>query len=164
MPRRKVRPVPTGIPTRELTAKTGISASQLHRWVRAGLLPGHPSRGMGVRYDEAFVQRAITIAQLLREGLTLEEVQQHLEHAATTSLAPAPALATAAAATDPAAASAPTSTRAQPGETAPADYPAERWERVVLLPGLELIVRTDAGPVLRRIAGEIWKQYGSTAR
>jgi hypothetical protein len=38
-------------------------------------------------------------------------------------------------------------------------YPAERWERVVLLPGLELAVRDE--PVLRRIAQQICDHYGA---
>ncbi len=36
---------------------------------------------------------------------------------------------------------------------------AERWDRVVLLPGLELFVRADAGEVLTRLAAEIQARY-----
>ena len=37
-------------------------------------------------------------------------------------------------------------------------YPAERWERVVLHPGLELMVRDE--PALRRLAQDIYKYFG----
>lgn len=36
----------------------------------------------------------------------------------------------------------------------------ERWDRVRLAPGLELHVRSDAGPEARRAAREIQSQYG----
>lgn len=51
---------------------------------------------------------------------------------------------------------------APPHQPAPS-YPAERWERVVLVPGLELHVRADAGELLRRLAEEIHTRYGVTS-
>jgi hypothetical protein len=35
------------------------------------------------------------------------------------------------------------------------------WQHVPLLPGLELRIRNDAGPVIHRLAREIAKQYAS---
>lgn len=131
MPRRKP---PVGMTARELTEATGISAAQLHRWVAAGLLP-RPRRGRGARYDVAFVERAKTIDALLRDGMYLEDVREHLDRLA----------------------------KAPPPTPAVPDLPSDRLERLVLIPGLELTFRADAGPVLRRMAAEIWKQFGSTA-
>ncbi|WP_437669111.1 hypothetical protein [Sorangium sp. So ce131] len=37
----------------------------------------------------------------------------------------------------------------------------ERWDHVVLLPGLELHVRGDATAVVRRLATEIHARYGA---
>lgn len=34
-------------------------------------------------------------------------------------------------------------------------YPSSTWERVLLLPGLELCVRSDAGALVKRLAEEI---------
>jgi hypothetical protein len=48
---------------------------------------------------------------------------------------------------------------AEPGGRA--GYPAERWERVVLIPGLELFVNGAGGAILRRLAAEIYAQYGA---
>lgn len=39
-------------------------------------------------------------------------------------------------------------------------YPVERWEHVALLPGLTLLVRSDGGALVRRIAEEIHERYG----
>lgn len=148
-----------GLTTQELTARTGIRGPQLHRWVRAGLLEGHPSRGRGVRYDEAFVRRATTIDRLLREGMTLAEIRVRLERGEAEPPAPAPA---------PAAPPPPPPSPSLPSPgpapaQAPPELPSERLERIVLIPGLELTFRADAGPVLRRLAAEIWSQFGSTA-
>lgn len=49
-----------------------------------------------------------------------------------------------------------------PGGAAP-PYPCVRWDYIELLPGLELRVRSNAGPVLRRLAQEIHAQYAATA-
>jgi hypothetical protein len=35
----------------------------------------------------------------------------------------------------------------------------ERWERAALVPGLELMVRADAGPLVQRLAREIVAAY-----
>ena len=118
-----------------LTEKTAIHRRTIYRWVRVGLLPKPTSRGRGVRYDAAFIERATTIRRLRREGLTLEQIRRQLAPPA-----------------------APTSTATLPD---PARLPSERWERLTLLPGLELSYRTDGGPVLQRLAVEIWKQFGA---
>jgi DNA-binding transcriptional MerR regulator len=121
-----------------LMAKTGMSNRTIYAWVRAGLLPRPTSTGRGVRYDDAFIERATTIRRLRREGLNFDQIRRRL---ATPPAQPAPP--------------------APP--TAPAGLPSERWERLTLVPGLELSYRTDGGPVLRRLAAEIWQQFGAGA-
>ncbi|HEX2572079.1 MAG TPA: MerR family transcriptional regulator [Polyangia bacterium] len=128
-----------GLTMQELHAKTGIGKHTIYGWIRAGLLPRPTSSGRGVRYDDAFVERVQTIAQLRGEGLHFGGIRHHLEDATSRSDAPAPS-------------------------ASPAAPPSERWERIMLLPGLELCYRTDGGPVLRRLAGEIWKQFGAGAK
>ena len=41
-------------------------------------------------------------------------------------------------------------------------HPSEPWSRVSLLPGLELHVRSDAAPFVRRVAAEIASAYRVT--
>jgi DNA-binding transcriptional MerR regulator len=130
MSRRKKLP---GLTMHELTTKTSTSRHAIYGWIRAGLLPKPPSSGRGVRYDDAFVARAMTIAQMRREGLYFGGIRHHLENQSPRS-----------------------------DETAsPVAPSSERWEHLVLLPGLELSYRIDGGPVLRRLAAEIWRQFGA---
>jgi DNA-binding transcriptional MerR regulator len=126
-----------GLTMDQLAAKTGMSRRTIYGWVRAGLLPRPASSGRGVRYDDAFVERTTTIQRLRREGLGFDQIRRRLE---------APP--------------------AQPEEPAlsavPVGLPTEHWERLTLLPGLELLYRADGGPVLHRLAAEIWKQFGAS--
>lgn len=130
------RTKPTGLTMHELSAKTGALRHAIYGWMRAGLLPKPTSSGRGVRYDDAFVARAMTIAKLRREGLYIEGIRRYLADQSPTSDEPGPSAST----------------------TAP---PSEHWEHLVLLPGLELSYRADGGPVLRRLAAEIWRQFGA---
>lgn len=41
-------------------------------------------------------------------------------------------------------------------------YPLERWDRIVLVPGVELHVNAAGGPMLRRMAEEIFAACGPT--
>jgi hypothetical protein len=35
----------------------------------------------------------------------------------------------------------------------------ERWQRVVILPGLELLLRDDARPIVREVAARVLEQF-----
>lgn len=126
-----------GLTMDELTAKTGISRRTIYGWVRADLLPTPTSSGPGVRYDDAFVERTTTIRRLRREGLNFDQIRRRLATPPPQPEPPAP-------------------------PAGPLGLPSEHWERLMLLPGLELFYRADGGPVLRRLAVEIWKQFGTS--
>jgi DNA-binding transcriptional MerR regulator len=84
---------------------------------------------------------------------------------AAVSAPPAPAsppLAAPAAATGPAPATPPAASPTPRQPPPEPSYPAERWERVVLHPGLELHVRDE--PALRRLAQEIFRYFGPAGR
>ncbi|HEX2570139.1 MAG TPA: MerR family transcriptional regulator [Polyangia bacterium] len=142
-----------GLKMEDVTARTGTSKRRIYGWIRAGLLPAPASSGRGVRYDEAYVERIMTIARLRYEGLSVAEVRRRLENPPARQEEPAPPI--------------PMPEAAPAGATpaaAPDGLPSERWERIVLLPGLEVSYRTDGGPVLHRLAAEIWRQFGAPAR
>lgn len=124
---------PRGLSMSQLMHTTGVGRSAIYGWSRAGLLPPL-RRGRGARYDEAFVARVERIRDLRREHRYLDELAEALDK----SPSPAPAV--------------------PPGTDAPT-VPAEKWERLTLLAGLEVSYRADGGPVLRRLAEEIWRQY-----
>jgi hypothetical protein len=83
--------------------------------------------------------------------------------AVTAPPAPAsPPPASPAAATGPAPAAPPAASPTPRQPPPEPSYPAERWERVVLHPGLELHVRDE--PALRRLAQEIFRYFGPAGR
>ena len=125
-----------GLTMDELNAKTGTGRHTIYGWIRAGFLPRPASSGRGVRYNDAFVERVTTIVHLRRQGLYFEQIRRHLADDPPRPAGPA-------------------------ASASPIAPSAERWEHLVLLPGLELSYRTDGGPVLRRLAAEIWRQFGA---
>lgn len=139
---------------RDLTRLPGVTHRIVRQYIQRGLLPHATGRGTGPVYTEEHLVRLRAIRRLLAERLSLDEIKRRLARlppeeiarlgAPPPAAAPAPAPATAG---DP------------PASTAP--YPAERWERVPLLPGLELHVRSDAGPLVQRVAEEIHARYSA---
>jgi DNA-binding transcriptional MerR regulator len=93
-----------------------------------------PFRGPGTRYAQAHLDRLLAVQALRRQGLRLAAIKARLDAPPPAPPAPAP--------------------RATPLAG------AEHWSRLVLLPGLELFVRADAGEVLERLAAEIRDRYG----
>lgn len=122
-----------GLSMRELTRRTGVGRASIYGWARAGLLP-QPGRGRGARYDEAFVARVERIRDLRREHHYLDAVAAELAKPLPAPVVPVPPAVT-------------------------PSVPSEKWERLTLLPGLEVSYRADGGPVLRRLAEEIWTQF-----
>src|SRR5262249_48930812 len=107
--------------------------------------------GRSTTYDEAFLLRARAIRALRAQRLGVKEIKRRTLGASTAELRAMADGATADEAHRVAGSALP----------APASYPADTWERVVLLPGLELLVKSGGTPVLRRIAQEIYTNYGN---
>jgi DNA-binding transcriptional MerR regulator len=147
-------------PPAEIARLTGFTTRTLRYYVELGLIPGPKSHGPGVRYTREHLVRLLAIKHLRdTEKLRLDAVKRRL---AKLSLAEMEAL------TSPAPA-APEPAPPPPDPPAPAALAAlpiayARWDYIELIPGLELRVRSDAGPVLRRLAQEIHAQYGAAAR
>jgi DNA-binding transcriptional MerR regulator len=130
----------------EVAAAAGVAPRTIRHWVRERLLPAPPFRGAATTYDRERFVRARAIARWRAQGLRLRAIRQRLAATPLAELerlvAPTPS---------------PDAPRVPPP---PPTYPAEAWERVVLLPGLELHVRPDASLALRRIAQDIYTHYG----
>jgi DNA-binding transcriptional MerR regulator len=147
-------------PPAEITRLTGFTTRTLRYYVELNLIPGPKSHGPGVRYTREHLVRLLAIKHLRDTGkLRLDAIKRRL---AKLSLAEMEAL------TSPAPAD-PEPTPPPPDAPAPAALPAlsiayARWDYIELIPGLELRVRGDAGPVLRRLAHEIHAHYGAAAR
>jgi DNA-binding transcriptional MerR regulator len=131
----------------ELETKLGVPRRVVHSWVARGLLPPPLRRGPKTRYDEATVLRIRAIGVLRARRMGLDAIKRWLLTATRDQLEalvrpPAP-----------------------PQAAAPVIEPlassAERWERVKLVPGLELHVELGAGQLVRRLAREIVEHYGA---
>lgn len=161
----------------EIEDAARIKKRTLVNWVRFGLIPSPSFRGRATRYSREHVVQILAVKKLRGEFCSVPEIKHFL---ATCSIAqlealvgPSPPLigpagsagsaaASAAAAPDAAPAQpAPAPARAAAAAAEPAALPAgrvEQIERIVVLPGLELLVRDD--PTLKHLARIIAAQYG----
>lgn len=122
-------------------------------YVQRNLLPRPLSPGTGPIYTEEHLVRLRAIRALRAQGLPLDEIASRLRKASNDQLralgegpsggSPEPA--------------APPDGSGPVG--APQPYRPQRWGRIELMPGLEIHVREDAGPVLTRLAAEIQARY-----
>ena len=117
----------------ELAEQAGVSPRTVRYYIALGLLPSPGRLGPGTRYGRDHLDRLRLIKRLQEERLSLAEIRQRLEGEPM----PAPAVAAAPARQVVAARPArrPQSALRQ-GPTQPA-----LWERIVLSPDVELLVR-----------------------
>lgn len=131
---------------------TGYPARTVRYYIERGLLSGPEPRGVATTYTQEQLTRLFAIKHLREvERLRLDTIRKRLarmsEEEIAALLPPPPA---------------PASPPVRPLPAMPIAY--VRWDYVELIPGLELRVRSDAGPVLRRLANEIHEQYAVSAR
>jgi DNA-binding transcriptional MerR regulator len=145
-----------GLSIAELASLVGATPRAIRFWVRQGVLPAPELHGPSTRYAPACVARIRAMRALRVHGLALREVARRLRGASDAEIEAWSAGASPAPSAPPSAgpASAPAAPAHGPGAA------AERWQRVVLLPGLELHLRDGSGPLLESIAGEIAVRYG----
>ncbi|HSN97624.1 MAG TPA: MerR family transcriptional regulator [Candidatus Nanopelagicales bacterium] len=170
-----------GYTLEELIRQAGVTVRALRYYRERRVLPQPELRGRHTRYDEEYLLRLRVILHLRRtERLGLEAIRNRLAGLGAAGLrALLPPEERGAEDVAPAAAPAPVDTLAgaagaqsvvegeapQPVSadgTAKAPRAAERWDRIVLVAGLELHVRADAGALIQRLAQEIQAQYGTT--
>jgi DNA-binding transcriptional MerR regulator len=134
----------------DLARATGLTPRAVRYHAERGLLPSAPFRGSSTTYGEEHLLQLKAVHRLRREErLGLDAIRARL---ATLSRAEIKALA------QPPRPAAPAAPAAEPPPAG-----AERWDRIALLPGMELHLRSDASPLLRRLAREIQAQYGAGA-
>jgi|SRR5579883_3048459 len=118
----------------ELVRRSGLPARTLRHWFSVGLIPSPERHAHLTRYDQPRLDRILAAKALREEGFFLEEIRERLDAPRPAPEPPPAAL------------------------TAPATD-AELWRRIVLIPGLELLVSTAAGPLAQRLAEEIRAAY-----
>ena len=114
---------------------TGLTPRTIRHWTARGLLEPPPFHAAATRYGQGHLARLRAIQALRKQNLLLDQIRARLD-------APPPV------------------TEQAPARPPPPKYPAERWERIVLVPGVELHVNAAGGPMLRRMAEEIFAAYG----
>jgi DNA-binding transcriptional MerR regulator len=151
----------------ELVAQTGVAARTIREYMRLGILPRPEGYGMAARYSREHLLRLWAIASLRADGFLLDQVKARLAQMTPRQLAkyaPRPPRAEEEEAPPPAPEPEPANEKAL--EKTPAEAPslpnATRWVIAPLLPGLALMVRDDASPIVRRAAAEIAERYGAT--
>jgi DNA-binding transcriptional MerR regulator len=131
----------------ELAAQHGLTRRVIRAWIADALLPKPEARGPRTTYDADFQERLAVVVALRRSGLRLEAIRRKLTSMTRDEVRAA---------------------LAPPGAAAPARAPqeaqgppaGETWQRVELVPGLELFARVGAGPLVTRLRDEIRSRYG----
>lgn len=139
----------------ELAEASGVAARTVRYYVQRGLLPAPDFRGSQTTYDDDHLVRLRAIKRLQDERLSLDEIEARLAHASRGEIA---AIADGTKKSHGASkARAPSSPYREAPPVAPSKAPprVEAWERIVLFPGVELHVKSDASVEARRAALEV---------
>jgi DNA-binding transcriptional MerR regulator len=136
----------------ELEPRSGVQARTLRSWIREKVLQKPMGRGRGARYDERHVVRAVVARQLRSTKLSLSAIRTRLASMSESELV---ALAQGEARARS------VSVDGVPAPPPAPSYPSTAWEVVSLMDGLVLMVSTTKGPLVRRVADEIYRYYGS---
>ena len=137
---------PEGLTARDLAQQLGVSRDTIFTWTERGLLPPVAFHGTATRYGATHLLRAKVIAKLRRDGVAYDDIAPALAVSDDELLrrdAPPPPPA------------APVVPVAEPTPT-PA---TPLWQRIELIPGLELHVVSPASEFVRRTADEVIARY-----
>jgi DNA-binding transcriptional MerR regulator len=128
----------------------GITARTWRHWTRQKVVPRPIGKGRGARYDSRHLMRGRAVKALLSRGTSLRRIRGRIETLSEqelAALAPPPPR--------------PTTPQGVPLPPPPPTYPSVTWEVVQLMDGLALMVNPNRGELLRRIADDIFRHYGS---
>lgn len=129
----------------ELAALAGISPRTIRYYVQRGLLPAPQFRGKDTVYNQSHRERLAAIQRLQAQYLPLDVITQMLDRPSEPPIPP----------------SAPPPTVELPAQMLPS-WIAQPWQRYQIVPGLELHLASDAGPLAHHLAAQ-WLQYAAVA-
>ena len=153
----------------ELVELSHLSPRTVRGYMLRGMIPRPEAGGALTKYSRETLGRLGVILQLREEGLSLAAIQKDFEEHDFESYAelldplepePASCRAPSLPALVPRAVPSP-ATPATPGSRAASDGIGERWVRVELVPGLDLMLREGASDLAQRLASEIGQKYRS---
>lgn len=151
----------------ELAETSGVAARTVRYYVQRGLLPAPAFRGSQTTYDDDHLLRLRAIKRLQDERLSLDEIQTRLARASTKEVEQI------ADGKNSHGASKGPLVRSPYRDAPPIDREPQRggahegprlesWEHLVLAPGVELHVRSDASVEARRLALEIEAKFAKS--
>jgi DNA-binding transcriptional MerR regulator len=120
----------------------------LRDWVHRKVLPRPVGRGRAARYTAQHLLQARATQHLRSSGAGLREIRNRLtalNEQELQALIPPPR---------------PKTADGRPASPPEPTYPSMMWEVVQLMDGMVLMLNPDRGPVLRRIADDIYRHYG----
>jgi DNA-binding transcriptional MerR regulator len=144
----------------ELAGLAGVSVRTIRYYLEKDLLPKPAFYGTATRYQRPVLVRLLSILRMQRaEHLSLDAIKRRLAHMsaeeieayAIEELTSGPAATALGVARPPPTAAA---TLGEPEE--PPRYASVRWDIVQLLPGLSLFVHSDASPLVKKLAQQIY--------
>lgn len=156
--RKRVPPPTSGFPIEQLAALSRVPRRTIADYLQRGLLNAPQFRGTATRYDREHLLRLLAIRKARMEGeRSLSAIKQHLDRMGIVAIESwvaqmqlTPEVATA------------LGVKQGPVEI-PEPVHSElslsgvgaTWARFELLPGLELSARTDAGPLVEKVAQQL---------
>jgi DNA-binding transcriptional MerR regulator len=150
----------------ELAQLTGLSETTVRYYVQQKLLRPIERRGTATRYDRRELLRLVAFLRLRVDGkLTLEEKKRNLDSMGDEAVerwlreGPVPAAAAKALGFEAAPPAASNGASLAVPQLGLQGVPTEGWQRITLLPGLELHVRSDAKGAARLAAQRICEEY-----
>ena len=147
----------------ELAREADVAPRTVRYYVQRGLLPAPEFKGRDTSYGREHLVRLLAIKRLQAAHLPLDAIEARLASANLDELERI-ASGTVVSVELPPPRDPPVRPRRghyyfPPPGPVPEAPRAERWERVELVPGLEVHLRSDAGPEAQRIAREIRSRY-----
>lgn len=149
----------------ELAREAEVAPRTVRYYVQRGLLPAPEFKGRDTSYGREHLVRLLAIKRLQAAHLPLDAIEARLASATMGELEriasgsvvsvelPPPR--------DPVVRPRRGHLYFPPHDPVPEAPRAERWERVELAPGLEIHLRSDAGPEAQRIARDIRSRYAT---
>jgi DNA-binding transcriptional MerR regulator len=158
---------PEGYPIQKLAEKAGVSVRTIRFYINEGLLAAPPVKGRYSVYNDEYLDRLELIRRLKSSFLPLKEIRDRVTSLSWAEVKQALAQH---------AQQAPQRQDNERGKSAlsyinnllsttpapsrmktlqPAPPQPEAWERLILIPGIELHIRSDASPTSQRLARQI---------
>lgn len=141
----------------ELASLAEISPRTVTDYLAAGLLTPPEFRGPATRYQREHLLRLMAIREAKNDGQrSLKDVKRKLETMGTRDLESWLATRRIPEAARAALGLTATTTTAEPSRETASAPPMQHWKTLELMPGLELSLRADAGPVVMKVANYLY--------